>query len=41
VSLTVDGFAAEGSGGNFEDLDVVNDSTPVVIATASTPRPPR
>ena len=31
VSLTVDGFAAEGSGGNFEDLDVVNDSTPVVI----------
>ncbi|MBV7420967.1 hypothetical protein KW830_21145, partial [Comamonas sp. CMM03] len=29
--LTVDGFAAEGSGGNFEDLDVVNDSTPVVI----------
>jgi hypothetical protein len=32
VSLTVDGFAAEGSGGNFEDLDVVNDSTPVVIA---------
>jgi len=31
VSLTVDGFAAEGSSGNFEDLDVVNDSTPVVI----------
>ncbi|SUY70294.1 retention module-containing protein [Comamonas terrigena] len=31
VSLTVDGFAADGSGGNFEDLDVVNSSTPVVI----------
>ncbi|MDO6440732.1 immunoglobulin-like domain-containing protein [Marinobacter sp. 2_MG-2023] len=37
VALTVDDFVADGSGGNFEQLDVVNDSTDITISDTDTP----
>ncbi|MDO6823559.1 immunoglobulin-like domain-containing protein [Marinobacter sp. 1_MG-2023] len=37
VALTVDDFAAVGNGGNFEQLDLVNDSTGITIADTDTP----